>query len=429
MSGSSYLTQINPNLQALGNEADLLYYESSQIKVQQIEANNRVGRYIRSIRQDFPGDDSVKIPNQDFIGSTYLQVELPPIKAGVSLPLGWLFYAIESLNYTVGSSNISLVTIRGIDLLHALYVDCETKEKRNYIMNLAGEMKEAATVDTEPRFANVLLKLPWSIISADDRKKLLDARLLDTNILVDIVWASKEKFFGYMDAEAGDVPDTFNSAKMIIKQTELTNKSDSLMTEMKKDPSLIYNYPFTHYQKGSTERFASTIGDVFVESELTGFLNSDLLGILFSVCDSKDITRANEAHGFINPFDLRKVKDIKLEYNGQIIAHYPGNLIDLATTNISMGDPSADLQKLITNTGVADVTSGLSHVYYIPMTQHKNLTFGEEYSNTSVYKSQPLNLSFTYTDTIADKNMVLRTTNLYNGFASIQDMTSKLHFG
>ena len=429
MSSKSYLTQINPDLQALGNEADLLYYGAEDVKVSSIEFNNRVGRYIRSLTTlSFGGSSDISIPNYDLLGSTYLQVRMPALPATVALPDNWLHHCIESINYSWGTSNISLVKISGQDMLHHNYMSCETKEKREKMTNLAGSMKPAGVSQVETTAA-IVLKFPWSIMGCDKKKKLFDTRLLDTNMLIQITWASKEKIFGYLDANLADVPTALASAEIILKQNELSDHSDSIYTEMRKDPSLIYNYPFNHLQTGSNHRFNSVVGTELVDFEMQGFLNSDLIGILFSVCSTKDVTRTGGVRSFINPFKLQKVENIKLEYNGQILSYYPANLSELATLNISQGDTTCDLHQLDPATG-AEVGGDLelSYVYYVPFTQYKNISFGDEYNNTSVYKSQPLDLSFTFESDQVD-TMIVRTTYIYNAYCSIQDMASRIHFG
>jgi hypothetical protein len=426
----NYLTQVNPDLQSLGDEADLLYYASKDVKVSSVEFNNRVGRYIRSLTTlSFGGNSDIQIPNFDFLGSTYLQVEMPALTDKIALPQGWLYHAIESVNYSWGTSNISLVKISGQDLIQHNYLSCETREKREKMLNLGGLMKPTG-VPQDATKAQILLKFPWSVMSCDERKKLFDTRLLNTNLLIQITWAPKERFMGWLNADIADVPTAFSSAEIILKQNELTNHADSLYSEMRKDSSLIYNFPFCHLQTGTTHRFDSVHGVADVRFELNSFLNSDLIGILFSVVKNKDLQRTSDiSHSFINPFDLKHVTDIKLEFNGQILSHYPGNLAELATLNISKGDTTCNLHKVVPSTGLEDNSTELSYVWYLPFTQYKTLIFSDEYNNTSVYKSQPLDLSFKYEDVIDNDLMVVRTTYLYNAYASIQDMSSRIHFG
>jgi hypothetical protein len=104
--------------------------------------------------------------------------------------------------------------------------------------------------------------------------------------------------------------------------------------------------------------------------------------------------------------------------------------------NISKGDTTANLHKLDVETGAVDGDSVLSYVHYLPFTQYKNITFGENYTNNSVFKSQPLDLEFSYLPAIkvvdpvvTTETMVVRTTYLYNAYASIEDFTSSIHFG
>jgi hypothetical protein len=427
---ASYLTQISPDLQSLGESANLLYYETSDVKISSIEFSNRVGRYIRSLNSlQFGSHSDISIPNFDFLSSTYLQVELPPLKANITVPDGWLFHAIDNITYSWGTSNVSLVKISGQDLLHHNYLCCETREKREKMLFLGGTQKGITGGDeTTSRKAQILLKFPWSVMCCD-KKKSFDTRLLDTNMLIQITWKTKQHIFGWPLASAADVPESFTRAEVIVKQNELTNHSDSLYSDMKADPSLIYSYPFVHLQTGSNERFLSQIGETTVRYELQGFLNSDLIGIMFSISRITDTVRTSDPNfAHPNPFDLQHVSDILLEYNGQILSSYPGNLNELANLNISKGDTTCNQSKLVPSTGLVDPNTTLSYVWYLPFTQYKNLTFTDEYNNCPVYKSQPMDLQFTYTSDVAEQ-MVVRTTYMYNAYTAIQDMSSKMHFG
>lgn len=427
---SSYLTAVNPSLSAIGVNKDTLYYDEEDIKVESVEFCNRVGRYQRSLTTlQFGGSSDISVPNYNFIGSTYLQVEMPVLDPAVSLCDNWLVHAVESINYSWGSSNISLVTINSIDMLHHNYMACETREKRQKMVLLGGGIKaKGDTQDT--RTATICLKFPWSTIAASEQKRLFDLKILDTNMLIQIKWATKDKFLGWLTADAGLVPDSFTSAKIILKQNELTNHNDSLATRMKVESKLNYNYPFVHLSTGTSHRFITVEGENQVRFELNSFLNSDLLGILFSVVDLKDLSRSSDvAHSFPNPFNLQKVKDISIDFNGQKLMDYSDDLNQLANLNISKGDTTCDIHKLVPATGAADGDDkDLSYVWYIPFTQYKELTFEEAYCNVIGYKSQPVDLSFTFTAPATAPTMICRTTYLYNAYTSTSDFTSTMYF-
>ena len=127
---------------------------------------------------------------------------------------------------------------------------CETKEKRDKMMLLAGAASAISTsAGTTNHTATILLKFPWSVMSCDDRKKLFDTRLLDTNMLIQIAFNPREKFIGWSSGTVtANLPTSFLSAELIIKQNELTDHARSLYTNMKNDKSMIYHYPFHHLQ-------------------------------------------------------------------------------------------------------------------------------------------------------------------------------------
>ena len=437
MSQSTYLSQINPDLQSLGYEADMLYYTSDDVKLSSVEFNSRLGKYRRSLSSlQFGSSSDINIANFDFLGSCYLQVKLPLLPAGVTLPQAFLLHAIDYITFSWGTSNISLVKISGQDMLHHNYMACETKEKRDKMMLLAGAVSPiSGAIGIVNHTATILLKFPWSVMSCDERKKLFDTRLLDTNMLIQIAFNPVEKICGWA---AGVVPPaSFLSAELLIKQNELSDHSRSLYTKMKADKSAIYHYPFQHLQTGTIERFVSDGTPQDVDFELTSFLNSDLIGILFSVCRTKDISRQTDNYPHPNPFELSKVTNVKLEYNGQVLFFAVEDLLELSTLNISEGDTTANLHSLdpLVGTAVAGQLD-LSYTHYIPFTQYKNITFGKEFNNCSIFRSQPLNLSFTYAKALGITNPVslseqitVRTTYIYNAYSSVKDFSSSIHFG
>ena len=76
MSKSTYLSQVNPDLSAMGNEADMLYYNNEDVKLSSVEFNNRIGKYRRSLTSlQFGSSSDLNIANFDFLGACYLQVK------------------------------------------------------------------------------------------------------------------------------------------------------------------------------------------------------------------------------------------------------------------------------------------------------------------------------------------------------------------
>ena len=425
MSKSTYLSQVNPDLSAMGNEADMLYYTPDDVKLSSVEFNNRVGKYRRSLTSlQFGSSSDINIANFDFLGACYLQVKLPPLPIGATLPHGWaLAGLIDYVTFSWGTSNISLVKISGQDMLHHNYMACETKEKRDKMMLLGGTASAiSASAGTTNHVATILLKFPWSVMSCD------------TNMLIQIAFNPREKWMGWSSGTVtANLPTSFLSAELIIKQNELTDHARSLYTNMKNDKSMIYHYPFQHLQTGTIERFISDGTPYEVDFELNSFLNSDLIGIMFSVCRTKDIIRQGDSFPHPNPFELLKVTNIKLEFNGQILMFFPEDLLELSTLNISYGDTTSDSHLLVPATGEKATTTPLSYIHYLPFTQYKNITFGSEFNNCSVFKSQPLNLSFTYQHALGEdgvsEQITVRTTYIYNAYSAIQDFSSSIHFG
>lgn len=429
---NQYLTQVNPNLSAIGSEEDLLYYSAEQVKVSSVEFGNRVGKYKRSLNSlNFGGTSEVKIPNWDFVSNVYLQATISGIPLAASLPDGWLFASIRSISYTWGTSNNSLLKIDRYDLIHHNILSCETKEKKSRMLELSGVVKEEGEATTSAT-AQILLKFPWSKMSKCQKRKAYDSRLLNDPIVLTIEFNDSTKFMGYANSIASTIPTAFSSAQVLLKQNELSNHADSLATEMMRDSSLKYNFPFVHLQTGTQNRFNVPSEDVDYEirTQLLGFLSTDLIGILFSVVRSTDETKPTDGH--INPLYLWDVQNVRLEYNGQILMDYPGNMLSLDMLTQDIGDDRFDFAALDRTTGQEPTTlPKQGYVYYLQFTQHKNLSFMEEFNNTESFSSQPLDLIFTFNTDIPTTNVdhILHTTYLYNAYTSTSAGTTRVMIG
>jgi len=231
------------------------------------------------------------------------------------------------------------------------------------------------------------------------------------------------------DAISATIPTAFSKATVLLKQNELSNHSDSLSMEMMQDSSLKYNFPFCHIQSGSQNRFNVGIinTDYVIKTQLLGFLSSDLIGILFSVVYTGDETRKSDGH--VNPLYMRDIKDVKVEYNGQVLMDYPGKLLELDMLTQCEGDNRTNVSVLDT-VGQTPLAQS-AYVHYIQFTQHKNISFKEEFNNTEQYSSQPLDLTFTVNIASTPKlgDYILHTTYLYNGYCSTSGGVTRVMIG
>lgn len=426
---TEFLSQVSPDLQALGVEKDTLYYVNDDVKITSIESNNRVGKFKRSLNAlQLGGIAEVIVPCWDFLGSCYLQATITA-PLGVTLTDYWLCNAIRQISYTWGQSNNSILKIDRYDIIHHNILSCETKSKRNKMQLLGGEPKSITELETT-HTAQILLKFPWSVMSACDAKKLYDTRLLNDPITLSIEFEPAIKFMGCTDALLPSLPTAFNKAELIVKQQELSNHSDSLAGQMKKNPNLLYSYPFVHLQTGTTALFEPTVDTDFTfRKQLFGFLTTDLLGIMFSVVyehDDRRLNRPNEVTAYPNPLAMRRVENVLLQYNGQTLHDLPGKMLELSTLNICQDDPDVSYSHFDNDTGI--ITAKEAFVYYLPFTQNKDISFKEEYSNCSTYSSQPLDLQFTI-NTPDEGNYILHTTYLYNASTSTQAGVTRVHLG
>ena len=102
---SRFLTDKRIFLNAPGSQKSGLYYTKDNSEVDMIESTFWSGRFSSSLTNlSFGGSGAVNIPNQMFVGSTYLQVRIPALVANQYLPRGWLFSIIERIDYVFGGN-------------------------------------------------------------------------------------------------------------------------------------------------------------------------------------------------------------------------------------------------------------------------------------------------------------------------------------
>ena len=114
----------------------------------------------------------------------------------------WAYSAIKSINWTVGSTTV--LSINGPQLLHLVLEQCETLEKREQLLNLAGrreydgsatltEANVASSAATSDQKFYAVLPLPWSSISSTNKLKPFPVHLMDQPIEMQIIFRAKDE--------------------------------------------------------------------------------------------------------------------------------------------------------------------------------------------------------------------------------------------
>lgn len=421
---SQYTSSTISNLDSEGFDKGHLYYDDDRVVVAELETHSTIGRYKQGLSSTIFGSTSeVSIPNQDFLSDIYLHLQTPQFPVGAALSSCWAYASIKSLRYQWGSSNVSQIEISGESLFMKNHIDCETKEKRDLMLDLSGTLNlgNDLTQVIPSQTAVIQLPCPWSVL-ADCEKLPYDTSLLSSNIIIQIVF---EDVTAFTMVTTGNppLPSGFLKAEVLLKQTTLTDKSKSLRNQLK-NSNLMVQYPFVHLQTGSTRYLSNILPEQSVTVDLQSFITSDLLGVAFYVIRQSDIKRTgtgfDNAAGRVNKFLTVPCVDIKLEYNGITLHDMPGRLSELVGIGINQGSIKSNYTAASYQAPNIIASGVVQNVYYLPLTQNKSTFFKETYENTPRFAQQTQQLTFT-AELPAQDSIVLYTTYIYNGIAATHD--------
>jgi hypothetical protein len=419
------------DLDSPGSDKSNLYYSNDMIKVASIESDNKT-KYNQSLTSLAWGSTAeVTIPNQDFLSSTFLYLETPQLPAGAALSDMWAYASIKYINYQFGGSNVSQVQISGESLLQRTLLQAETLEKRNEIRSLSGTLQLGGDMNQiiPSQKAVIQLIFPWSSVSSDKHKLPFDTSLLDSNITIQVVFEDSSKFISVSGVVA--LPNAFIRGEVITKEQVLTNKANSLKDALKRNSSLMLQYPYVHAQTGSTRYLQNINPEQVVQVDLTSFLSSDLLGISFWVVPQSQLQRTGtnpiDGSGIVNRFFTVFCEDLKLEYNGQQIHNMPWRSSNLITgCALDVGASNSAYSILSHNVTAVSLAESLNN-YYLPLTQFKSVYFDGSFNNSSRFGQQTMQLSFK-ADIPAQENLVLFSTYYYNAVAAAQNGSTNITY-
>jgi hypothetical protein len=439
MSNAPYTISTAPDLSSLGVLKDNLYYRGDEVQMVDVEAQSNLGKYRKSLTsRSFGSVGEALLPNLDFVGNTFLHLVLAPILNDQCLCANWGNAIISSINYQLGSSNISLVERRGETHWHEQFISCETKEKRDRWGTLGGTAVDAATPhETVDQHAIVHLRLPFSTI-AYAMKKSYDTSLLNSPVLIQIHFHPITRILSVQnDAAVGPqpLPFQFKTADLIVRQDVLTNKRDSMkQTLMQGGENLFSPFPFVHSLTGTTRTINDHPINTPINIDLTGFLNSDLLSIAWHITPTKYLNSIIDVaapgnNKPANPWSTTRCRDIKLIFNGSIIHDMPALLHDAEGIASSKGDVDATNTLILDNgTFGSTAQAGNQFVYYLPFTAGNSMVYKTtSFPNTPRYAQQPLTLSFTPTNT-APESYAFYSTYSYNGVVLTSKGSSNIFF-
>ena len=420
----NYTTDRVPNLDAVGTEKNTLYYSTEDVTVSEVQYDTLQGKYRQTLTSlQMGGVSEIVIPNSDSVSSCYLYLRLPPLLANQSVCDYWGYAAIKNVSYTWGGSNISILDLPSESIFQKTMLSCESTEKRDKLRELSGVAAEGVTAgDIE---ACIQIPLPWSTIRSCKEKLSYDASLLSSTILIQITFNDNSSIYGSQTL-ATTFPTSFLSGDVFLKQDVLSNKNDSMKQTLMKNPNLQINYPFIRSTRGSTRNLTGDGALQTFEIDLNSFLEADLLGISFHCVDAVNERGGEVAENVSNKFLGKRLRDIVLRYNGQILHNLKYHLHDLMLIGMDVGSSNVPYSTLSTTGGIS---TAVSHVYYLPMTRFKSIVFEGDFYNNSRFANQTFQLEFTVQDTFASPTPVnFYSTYYYNSICSTSNGQTNIEF-
>jgi hypothetical protein len=417
-----------------------LYFSSTNSQKEIIPTTTYVGRYIQNLQSTAWGSSSqVVVPSNGLTGQVFLRVRLAlPVNGVVSS--GWGYNCIRSISYIWGSSNTSQLTIHNPSILSYLLTTAPTMGELGSDIIYQGGKPYPDTAALPSVVTNIeatlMLPLPFSTPCPD--RPPFDMSLLAGSspfiLRVDLApqWQNVFSFMNTVVGTTGGFAGLI-SAEVIFSTTEVLDTSLSLSTQLRADPSLIASYPFQHIQTFPTNDIpaqVSTSGGYggpdspYVTVNLTSFLRSDLVGIIFNLQNTADITGTASISSVVAPtFISQDMLDLELQYNGQILFKCPGESYKLIGTRGRMGAAyCAYYQNSFTAPGPN--TSTPERYMYIPYFNSTYMGAKSQCSpffqpNTSRYPNQVLNVRFKVPYSATAQTYNLTCTYIYSALAEV----------
>lgn len=405
-----------------GIRLDDVYYSAMNTTVELAEVTYNFGRFNQSLsNSQFGGQSQIIIPNSSLVSTVYLYLQAPALVANQTLPRGWGYAALASINFLLGSSNVSLVQLSGQNVLQVLLAQCDTDSKRSDLIRYGGEETFGPTAFFPE--CCLVLPFPWSSINGEYAKKPYDSRMLENPITLQIAFNQSDRIYG----GSGVRPVGFTQARVMVKQGDFAQPSQSLSTALKMRPDMHYCYPFTYQQVGQVANFVASAGAP-VSVNLLGFINGDLVGITVSVSLQSDLTPTGG--NTPNPFNYLPLQDVQLAFNGQIMYFAPGVVsYKLFATDgeLTSGKFSGSI---VAPGAVAPFTSTPvdSYLLYIDFSRCRSASYEDHYPNVWRIGTNTLVLTFILPSLALPVPCVMNATYYYNGCFLTQNGVSRAYF-
>jgi len=230
--------------------------------------------------------------------------------AGLSIPRGWGYAAINRVSFRVGGSSQFFLTGDQI-LLHALDAASDAAA-RDAIFSLGGNLCVKAADFTANNFAYVWLKLPWTTPSAEGKMPPLPTDLLTQQVIVTV---ELNPISSYCSNNGGTIPSALMSGNFTGQQVVLQNQGDALARRHDMTTSSL-SYPVKFVQQ-ETQISYSSVGTGTYSATLSGFRSGEVTKIILwlTIADDNLATLRN-------PLAFYRPQNVVVTYMGDQYSRY-----------------------------------------------------------------------------------------------------------
>jgi hypothetical protein len=228
----------------LGMKLSQVYYDTVGV---QAKEDVYYGNYYKT---QFPslvmGGQGIvlQVNSVDLSRQIRIRVVLPAIGSNISLPKGWLYQMISRIEYRYASS--TTLNLDGEHHMISVMSSCETANKRDELMDLAGEEVYQSTGAVQPEGV-AFIQLPHSKVRQLVHSKPLDNSLLSQGGYQIVLYLKPmSAIMGGSGAAAWlSANQSFIAAEWQVETGRIFDQADSIRGELMADPRLSYCFPLT----------------------------------------------------------------------------------------------------------------------------------------------------------------------------------------
>jgi hypothetical protein len=322
MSDEVFLTNKKSLLNSVATKYDQNYYSEANSIANTIETTYGFQNKISLPSVGFGTSSQLNMPADSFLGDVILHLQLPRTVANQSLCRGWGMASLASVQFLLGGSNSTSLVLQDHSIAQALFCQAETKEKRSELLHNWGEeqlgvMPVPAGEDAPTVDAYVLIPLPFSAICD---KLPIDCTLLSSPIQLTFNFKQANAIYG----GSAVTPNGFLKAELLMRTGKLSNQALSLRSAQIAHPSLRAPYPWVYAQRFQSAPFQGARESDGLQAcsvLLSGFINSDLLGICIGLIKDSDVFP--NGGNSPNPFNYADISNLLVSFNGSTLFNFP----------------------------------------------------------------------------------------------------------